>query len=134
MTAYAKMSHEELTAKYEALQEAFAAHKAKGLALNMARGKPSPEQLDAVSELLDTVGAGSNFITEDGADARNYGNLQGLIEARRMMSTIINSPAENIIITGESSLTAEYDLLAKYLLFGTDGNSPRNTHSKLKWK
>ncbi len=133
MTAYTSLSQTELQAELQAQQAAFAAHKAKGLMLNMARGKPSPEQLDLSMGLLGPLGDGEDYAAEDGTDVRNYGNLQGLTEARRMMSEVIDADPENIIITGESSLTAEYDLLASYLLFGTGGEAPWSTQGQLKW-
>ena len=56
--------------------------KAQGLKLDLTRGKPAADQLD-LSNPLDGILAG-NFIAADGTDARNYGGLRGLPEARRL--------------------------------------------------
>ena len=45
-TIYQKMETTELDAAIEALKAEVAEVKAKGLALDMARGKPSPSQVD----------------------------------------------------------------------------------------
>lgn len=46
---YSQMSAEERKAEYARLQKEFDDLKAKGLNLNMARGKPSKQQIDRKS-------------------------------------------------------------------------------------
>ena len=133
MTAYRDFTREELLAEHRTQTAALDAWKAKGLALNMARGKPSPEQLATSLPMLDALGSDADLIAEDGTDARNYGCLQGLPEARRLMAALLHSPAEHIIICGESSLNAEYDALARFFLFGTDGHAPWSTCEEVRW-
>ena len=69
------------------IQESYDAFKAKGLRLNLTRGKPSPEQMDLSSELLALPGA-TDYVAEDGTDCRNYCGLQGIPEARSLFSGI----------------------------------------------
>ena len=50
MKPYASLTKDEQLAELKALQEKYAEIKAKGLSLNMARGKPSSAQLDIISD------------------------------------------------------------------------------------
>ena len=133
MTAYRDMTAEELRAEYTAQREAFEAWKAKGLSLNMARGKPSPAQLGLSEGLLGALASGADCIAEDGTDVRNYGGLTGIPEARRLLGTLLDAPEECVVVTGASSLNAEFDTLVRYLLFGTQGFAPWSTVEGRKW-
>ena len=55
MKPYSELSREELLSLKEELNGAYEAVKRKGLSLNMARGKPSPDQLDLSMEMLDVI-------------------------------------------------------------------------------
>ena len=104
-------------AKPEALN-AYEAFKAKGLKLNLTRGKPAAAQLDLSAELLALPGA-SDFTAEGATDCRNYGGLQGLIEVRRLFSGIMGAPPEQIVALNNSSLALMHDVIAYALLKGT---------------
>ena len=70
MKPYADYTRSERCAEYAALQEQYDAWKAKGLSLNMARGKPSRTQLDMVSGILTVLQSPEDCF--DGAlDVRN---------------------------------------------------------------
>ena len=84
------------------VKQQYQAFKAKGLKLNLTRGKPAPAQLNLSSELLSLPGT-SDFTTEDGTDCRNYGGLQGLLEARGLFSGIMGAPARNAVVTSVAS-------------------------------
>ncbi len=106
------------------LQENYQALKARGLKLDLTRGKPSPAQLDLSAELLSLPGA-DDYLAEGGVDCRNYGGLQGLVEVRRLFSTIMGAPVEQIIAANSSSLTLMHDTLVFALLKGTcDSTAP----------
>jgi DNA-binding transcriptional MocR family regulator len=106
------------------LQENYQALKARGLKLDLTRGKPSPAQLDLSAELLSLPGA-DDYLAEGGVDCRNYGGLQGLVEVRRIFSTIMGAPVEQIIAANSSSLTLMHDTLVFALLKGTcDSTAP----------
>jgi len=92
--------------------------KARGLKLNLTRGKPAAAQLGLSSELLSLPGA-SDFTAEDGTDCRNYGGLQGLLEARRLFAGIMGAPAEQIVIANNASLALMHDCIVYSLLTGT---------------
>ena len=107
-----------LPARLRELQESHEALKAKGLKLNLTRGKPSAAQLDLSGELLALPGAG-NFTAEGATDCRNYGGLQGLAEARRLFAGLLGAPAEQVVVADNSSLAMMHDCLAYALLKGT---------------
>lgn len=96
---------EELTAQYEA-------YCARGLALDMSRGKPGPEQLELTAEMLDCVNSRSEALAEDGTDTRNYGGLTGIPEARRLFGEVLGVSADNVIVGGNSSLNLMFDYIA----------------------
>ena len=87
MANYFEMSKDQLRAEKAALEQSYAEFKAKGLKLNMARGKPGPHQMDLAMDLLKM----SDYTTEDGYDARNYGNLEGLEEARALFGDVMGT-------------------------------------------
>ena len=55
MSVYASMSKEMLQQEYQVQKALYEKCKAQQLSLNMARGKPSKQQLDIVSDLLQAV-------------------------------------------------------------------------------
>ena len=75
---YLDLSKQELEKEYGNLVKRFEEIKGMGLNLNMARGKPSKEQLDLSLPMLDTINSKSDFIGEDKMDCRNYGLLNGI--------------------------------------------------------
>ena len=93
----------------------------------MARGKPSAEQLDLSMPLLEALTSYEDCISEDGTDCRNYGVLDGLPEAKRLMACMLDDEPENVIVFGNSSLTVMYDTLARCIDFGTGGCAPWRT-------
>ncbi len=111
----------------DALRERYAAFQAKGLALNMARGKPASAQLDLASEMLTILPDASACYAEDGTDCRNYGVLDGIPEAKRLMGCMLDDDPENVIVLGSSSLTAMYDAMARCVSFGCLGSEPWGT-------
>ena len=108
-----------LAAREQELSNRFAALKQRKLALDLTRGKPGPEQL-ALSDSLDGV-LGGNFVGEGGVDLRNYGGLDGIAEAKRLFAPIVQVPAENLIVGGNSSLTMMYQSLMFGMWFGLGG-------------
>lgn len=133
MTTYAQMSKDELKAELDSLQEAYDGFKAKGLSLNMARGKPASDQLDLSLPMLDIIGPESNMKASDGTDLRNYGCLDGLPEAKTLMATMLDDEPENVIVFGNSSLNIMYDTIARCWMFGTLGSAPWCKLDKVKF-
>ncbi len=112
-----KMSREQLSERLCGLKKEYDAYKALGLSLNMARGKPSKEQLELSADMLDPALLG-NFKASDGMDIRNYGGLDGIPECKALFCEILDVRPENIIIFGNSSLNVMYDYIAQCMIFG----------------
>ena len=102
----------------QSLQSAYGALQARGLKLNLTRGKPSPAQLEFSAELMTLPGA-AGWRAEEATDCRNYGGLQGLAEARRLFSGIMGAPPEQLIVANNSSLALMHDTVVYSLLKGT---------------
>jgi DNA-binding transcriptional MocR family regulator len=99
-------------------QKSYDAFQARGLKLNLTRGKPSSAQLDLSVELLSLPGA-ADYMAEGANDCRNYGGLQGLPEARRLFAGMMGAPPDQIVIGNNSSLAQMHDTIVYSLLKGT---------------
>ena len=84
------MSRAEQLALLQELRTKYEKEKAKGLSLDLSRGKPSPDQLDLMNDLFDSMDSSVDCYTEDGVDCRNYGLLTGIPEAKRLFSDLLN--------------------------------------------
>ena len=114
MADYFAMNVDELTAEKTALESAYKKYQAMGLNLNMARGKPGPHQMDLAMDLLKM----DDYTTDEGTDARNYGNLEGLYEARKLFADVMGVTANEIFVGGNSSLQLMYNLVTIGYIFG----------------
>jgi DNA-binding transcriptional MocR family regulator len=112
------LSHDELAALHEEQAKAYNALLAKGLNLDLTRGKPSPPQLDLSNELLTLPGEGS-YMDSTGTDCRNYGGLQGLPAIRTIFAPLLNVPVDQLVAGDNSSLSIMHDTLVYSLLKGT---------------
>lgn len=133
MPRYTDLSTAELQQELASLQREYEAIKAKGLALNMARGKPSAAQLDLSRPMLDVLESQSDLHSADGTDCANYGALSGIPEAKRLLSFMLHDEPENIIVAGSSSLTLMFDAISRMMMFGTGGQTPWAQLSAVKW-
>jgi len=122
MKAYNTMSRDELANEKESLSAAFAAHKAKGLSLNMARGKPGNDQIALSMPMLDAINSSSDCNAEGGVDCRNYGELTGIADAKKLFGEYMGVAVDEIIVTGSTSLTFMYDCMARAMLTGVLGS------------
>ena len=133
MKAYKEMSREELLVLKEELNKEYEEVKAKGLQLDMSRGKPAASQLDMEMDFMNVLDSESVLKAEDGTDCRNYGVLEGLPEARKLMGDMLGVSAENVIICGNASLTIMYDTIARSMIFGVMGSTPWCKLDKVKF-
>ena len=116
MATYSEMTKEQLRAEHDALLAGYNALKAKGLKLDMSRGKPSADQLNLSDEMLTNIPTLKDVFSDSGFDTRNYGVLEGLPECRRFFSDLLEVPYENIIIGGNASLRVMFDYITQCLL------------------
>ena len=107
----------------EQAQADYRAFAARGLNLDITRGKPAPEQLDLSADLLTNV-TGDDFTSPSGIDTRNYGGLDGLKELRDIFGELYKVPTEQILAQGSSSLTLEYMTLDFAKRYGTPTGGP----------
>jgi DNA-binding transcriptional MocR family regulator len=133
MKAYCQLSKQELTDLEKKLDQQFLDAKGKGLNLNMARGKPTPMQLDFTKDMLDIINSDSELIAEDGTDCRNYGGPIGIPEARKLMGDMVGAPADNVIVCGNSSLKIMFDCVSKSYTHGVMGCTPWSKLDKVKF-
>lgn len=101
-----EMSAEELASFKAEVQKKYDDFKAQGLSLNMARGKPSAEQLDLTEGLLTAVKSSEDCFAEDGTDCRNYGGLDGLPEAKALFAPMLGVTPDELIIAETQALTS----------------------------
>jgi DNA-binding transcriptional MocR family regulator len=111
----------------------YQAFKAKGLKLDMTRGKPSAEQLDLANELLTTLGP-SDYKSADGTDTRNYGGLDGIAEMKAIFAEMMDTIPSQVVVGGNSSLQIMHDTIVRALLHGVpDGGGPWSRLQNVKF-
>ncbi len=125
MKPYAQMTAAEREKELSALRERYLDFQARGLSLNMARGKPGKAQLDLVSDML-TVLTDPADCMDGGVDVRNYGELTGIPSAKRLFADLLGTAPEEILVGGNASLNLMYDLIAKAYTHGL-------LHSQRPW-
>lgn len=124
MKALKELTKAQLSARAAELQEQYDAYKARGLKLDMSRGKPGPEQLDLTLDMLECVNEREGYKTADGVDTRNYGLLDGIPEVKSLFGDILGMEPANIIVGGNSSLNLMFDYIAGAYAKGVCGHQP----------
>ena len=128
-----EMGKDELTALVDQLKREYDDIKARGLSLNMARGKPAASQLDLSMPMLSLLSQPGDCFAEDGTDCRNYGVLEGIPEARQLMAELLDDEPDNVIVGGNASLTMMFDVVSWFYSFGTLGSKPWSQCDSPKW-
>ena len=125
MKPYAQLTAAEREQELSALRERYRDFQARGLSLNMARGKPGKAQLDLVSDMLTALTDPADCM-DGGIDVRNYGELTGIPSAKRLFADLLGTAPEEILVGGNASLNLMYDLIAKAYTHGL-------LHSRRPW-
>lgn len=133
MKPYSEMSKEELIALREQLVSEYEEIKSRGLSLDMSRGKPAAAQLDLALSMMDVLTSSSVLKSENGTDCRNYGVLDGIPEAKALMGAMMDAPADQIIVYGNSSLNIMYDTVSRSMTHGVLGSTPWAKLPVVKW-
>ncbi len=133
MKSYLAMSQEELLTLKAELEKQFKTEEAKGLSLNMARGKPGASQLAISMPMLDVINGESDMNTLLGNDTRNYGDWDGIGECRRLMANMLEVKKDNVIVCGNSSLNIMYDTVVRSMVMGVNGSTPWYKLDKVKF-
>lgn len=131
-TMYEQMSDDELKAAISALTDKVNEVKAKGLKLDMARGKPSPEQVSISRPMLDVLSSDAD-LTDEGIDCSNYGCFEGIPSARRVAGAFLGVPPEQTIVLGSSSLNIMQQVLIHYWEKGVPGYTAWNKLDHVKF-
>ncbi len=130
---YTEMNKEQLAAEKSSLLKQYEDFKAKGLKLDMSRGKPAPEQLDLSIDMLLHCLDG-DYKSSNGIDCRNYGILDGIPEAKKLFEEMLQIGDDEIIVGGNSSLQLMYDTIIRALHFGVyGGDKPWGKCDKVKF-
>ena len=133
MAAYKDLTKEELLELKSGLQAQFEEVKARGLKLDMSRGKPAAAQLNLSMEMMNILNSGTDLVCEDGVDCRNYGGLDGIAEAKQLLADMMEVPKDNVIVFGNSSLNVMYDTVARAMTHGIMGSTPCCKLDKVKF-
>lgn len=133
MKTYRELSKDELKDTLKILELRYNELKSRNLALDMTRGKPSPDQLDLANQmptLLDT----DNLKAEDGSDCRNYGVPFGLKESQKLFGELLDVDPSLVTVGNNSSLQLMYDTLSRSLIFGEiESQKPWGQIEGRKW-
>ena len=122
---YCNRTKAELDQEYQNVKAHFEECKGQNLKLNMARGKPSKMQLDAISDILRTIQSAEDCIV-DGVDTRNYGELSGLKCAKEYWADVLDCKTSQIFVGSTSSLNFMFDVIARAYSHGL-------LHSERPW-
>ena len=133
MKSYSVLTRDELLTIKDELEKEYKEAASKGLKLDMSRGKPAAKQLDLSRDMLDVVNSSSDLKCEDGVDVRNYGILDGISEAKKIMADILGVSSDNVIVFGNASLNIMYDMVSRAMLFGILGSTPWSKLDKVKF-
>lgn len=128
-----EMTKEELLAMKETLSAEYKEAQAKGLKLDMSRGKPGISQLDISLPMLDAINSSSDMRTVLGNDTRNYGDLDGIGECRYLMADMMSVKKDNVVVCGNSSLNIMYDTISRSMTHGVNGSTPWCKLDKVKF-
>ena len=133
MKSFRECTKNELLEIKSQLEKEYSEAASKGLKLDMSRGKPSVFQLDISKDMLDVLNSSSDMKSENGMDVRNYGVLDGIPEAKKIMADIMGVSSDNVIVCGNASLNIMYDMVSRSMVFGVLGNTPWCKLDKVKF-
>lgn len=134
MKSYRDLSREELQQLHTQLEQEYKEAREKGFRLDMSRGKPAASQLDMQMDIMDVLSSSSDYKTEDGTDCRNYGVLDGIPEAKKLMADMMGvERPDNVVVCGNASLTIMYDTVSRCMTHGVLGSTPWCRLDKVKF-
>lgn len=133
MTPYCELGKEELLELKKELTQKYEDAKGKGLKLDMSRGKPSTDQLDMTMPMMDIFSSHCDMKDDQGVDTRNYGCLEGIYSARKLLGEMLGVDPEHVIVFGTASLNVMYDSISRAYTHGIMGSTPWCRLEKVKF-
>ncbi len=133
MALYQDLDRETLLEMKAKLEKEYADVKGRGLKLDMSRGKPGASQLALTMPMLDVINSHSDMHTKLGNDTRNYGDLDGIGECRRLLAGMMGVEKDNVVVCGNSSLNIMYDSIARSMTHGVNGCTPWCKQEKVRF-
>ena len=133
MTPYCELGKEELLELKKELTQKYEDAKGKGLKLDMSRGKPSTDQLDMTMPMMDIFSSHCDMKDDQGVDTRNYGCLEGIYSARKLLGDMLGVDPEHVIVFGTASLNVMYDSISRAYTHGIMGSTPWCKLDKVKF-
>lgn len=133
MTPYCELGREELLELKKELTQKYEDAKGKGLKLDMSRGKPSTDQLDMTMPMMDIFSSHCDMKDDQGVDTRNYGCLEGIYSARKLLGDMLGVDPEHVIVFGTASLNVMYDSISRAYTHGIMGSTPWCKLDKVKF-
>lgn len=133
MKPYSEYTMQELDQELERLKKEYRELQGENLKLNMARGKPSSEQLDLSNPMIDSIHSSDLTRSESGVDIRNYGGLEGIPEARAFFASIFGVEPSQVVLGGTASLNVMYDALQRCMQYGVLGSTPWKKLDKVQF-
>lgn len=132
MKEYSQMNKTELTTLKSELEGALAKYKEAGRKLNMTRGVPSDDQLALCNEIMTCLSV-EDYKSSNGADCRNYGGLDGIVEMRKIFADLLDLTPEEVIVGGNSSLALMFDNVSVNVSHGVRDGKPWQSQGKIKF-
>ena len=133
MADLSALSPEQRAAELAHQREVHTEFKAAGLTLDMSRGKPCAQQLDLSTPLLSILQSADDCFGEGGLDCRNYGVIDGIPEAKRLMAMLLDAEPDDVFVFGNASLTIMHDAIARCLDYGCLGSTPWSQLPRVKF-
>ncbi|MDE6302328.1 MAG: aminotransferase class I/II-fold pyridoxal phosphate-dependent enzyme, partial [Clostridia bacterium] len=116
MNGYDKLTSEQIDCALKEELKTYEKLRAKGMSVDMTRGRPSKEQLEIAMPMLKDAG-NYDYITTVG-DARNYGEPLGIKAARELFAELMEVSSKNVMVGDGSSLDIMYNLVQYAMQFG----------------
>ena len=129
---YEAMTDAELDTAIAELEAEADKVRALNLTLDMARGKPSPEQTALSKPMLDLLTSETD-LTDEGVAVDNYGLPDGIPSARKLAAQILGVDAANVVVNGSSSLNLMHDTVCHAFIHGIGGEKPWSQQGEVKF-
>lgn len=130
---YQSLSKDELKNLQESLLGEYRKIQEEHLKLDMSRGKPGKEQLALSMGMLTNLTSEEDLLAEDGTDCRNYGVLDGIPEAKKLMASMLEVPPENVFVGGNASLQLMSQVILFAWIYGSRGQKPWSKEEKVRF-